>query len=795
MRRALGVVLLIILALLVMIPLGGYFWLRTSLPLTSGMVRVEGLDGSVEIVRDRWGVPHIFGSTDHDAMFGLGYVHAQDRLWQMEMNRRIGAGRLSEILGDATLSVDKFQRTLGYYRTVQGDYVALSERSRTTLEAYAAGVNAWLAEEHTLPPEFLLLGFAPQPWHPYDSLVWEKMMSWDLGGDYDMELLRQQLVQAIGPERTAQLLPPYPADGVNILASSDLAIAPAGADALFQIDSMLEQEFARGGRESGSNNWVIGGTRTESGSPLLADDPHLATSLPAIWYLAEIQGDVIHSIGATFPGLPATVIGHNEEIAWGVTNVGPDVQDLYIERINPANPNQYEVDGQWQDLQIFEELITVKGEDEPIRWAARSTRHGPLISDVSDMGTPLALRWTALDPGDTTMDAFLGINYAANWDDFLAAQRFFVSPSQSFVYADRAGNIGYLAPGHIPRRVEGHNGMLPVPGWASAYEWQGYIPFEELPMTYNPAAGYVATANNRVVDDDYPHLLSNDWAPPFRAERIVELIEQMSDGAATISMDDMVAMQGDRTSTQTRQLLPFLIGLAGADERQQQAIDRLKNWDGEMALDSVAAALYQAWMLHLERAMFEDDLRTRLYEEMSTRANPLFMENVLADDALASVWCDNVLSTPGETCADTALTALDAALDDLTERLGSNMNDWRWEKLHITQYPHNPFSQVSYLKGFFHRTIPNGGDRYTVNVAPVRLAEPYIQTHAPGYRHIVDLADLANSRFIITTGQSGNVLSSHYDDLIRPHRDVEYLPMLFGRENVQGDVLRLEPRQ
>ncbi|MBP8291855.1 MAG: penicillin acylase family protein, partial [Caldilineaceae bacterium] len=478
MRRILGIVLLVILALLVVIPLGGYFWLRTSLPLTSGTVRVDGLDGSVEIVRDRWGVPHIFGSTDHDAFFGLGYAHAQDRLWQMEMNRRIGAGRLSEILGDATLSIDKFQRTMGYYRAVASDYAALSERSRATLDAYAAGVNAWLAEGHTLPPEFLLLGFEPEPWQPYDSLVWEKMMSWDLGGDYDMELLRQQLVLAVGPERTAQLLPPYPADGVDILAGSDLVIAPDGAEALFAIDNALEQHFARGGRESGSNDWVIAGARTESGLPLLADDPHLGTSIPAIWYLAEVQGDQFHAIGSTFPGVPGIIIGHNEEIAWGVTNVGPDVQDLYAERINPADPNQYEVDGQWRDMVVVEELITVKGEEEPIRWAARSTRHGPLISDVSDTGTPLALRWTALDPGDTTMDAFLGVSYAANWEEFLDAQRAYVTPSQNFVYADGAGNIGYIAPGAIPVRVEGHNGMTPAPGWASEYEWQGYIPFD-----------------------------------------------------------------------------------------------------------------------------------------------------------------------------------------------------------------------------------------------------------------------------------------------------------------------------
>ena len=795
MRRTLGIILLIVLVLLVVIPLGGYFWLRTSLPMTAGTVHVAGLDGSVEIVRDQWGVPHIFASTDHDAMFGLGYAHAQDRLWQMEMNRRIGAGRLSEVLGDATLTIDKFQRTMGYYRAAQAAYDLIEDRSRGVLDAYAAGVNAWLAEGHTLPPEFLLLGFQPEPWQPTDSLVWEKMMSWDLGGDYDMELLRQELVQAVGPERTAQLLPAYPADGVDILAQSDLALTPGGADAIFAIDRALESDFARGGRESGSNDWVIAGSRTETGLPLLADDPHLGTSIPAIWYLAEIQGDQIHVIGSTFPGVPGMIIGHNEDIAWGVTNVGPDTQDLYVERINPANPNQYEVDGRWEDMTIAEELITVKGEDEPIRWAARSTRHGPLISDVSDTGAPLALRWTALDPDDTTIDAFLGVNYAANWDDFLAAQRLFVTPSQNFVYADRAGNIGYIAPGRIPVRVDGHNGMLPVPGWTSEYEWQGYIPFDELPKTVNPTDGYIATANNRVVDAAYPYMISNDWAPPYRAERIVALIDQMSGDGETMSVDDMAAMQADRTSTQVNDLLPFLTSLTGKDARQQQAIDLLKGWDGNLALDSTAATVYEAWMLALERSMFEDDLRTRLYEEMSARANPLFMQNVLADASQANVWCDNVLTIPDEACAETALVALETALDDLTARLGDKMDNWQWQKLHITQYPHNPFSQVSYLKWLFHRTIANGGDRYTVNVAPVNFQTPYVQTHGPGYRHIIDLADLNNSRYMITTGASGNVLSNHYDDLIRMHRDVEYLPMLFGRENVKGDVLLLAPRQ
>ncbi len=791
MRKWLLRLFLVLVILAGVVPLAAYFWLRTSLPLVSGTVQVGGTDGPIEIIRDAEGVPHIYATTDHDAFYGLGYVHAQDRLWQMEMQRRIGAGRLSEILGEATLSIDKFQRTLGYYRAAQADLKIIEARSRQALEAYAAGVNQWLSEGHTLPPEFVLLGVQPTPWQPVDSLVWQKMMSWDLGGNYDVELLSQQLAQAVGPERTAQLLPGYPAEGVSVLAG--LEFDSQAAASLLSIDRLLETGFGHGGREAGSNNWVVAGSRTATGLPLLADDPHLGTSIPSIWYLAELQGETLHVVGATFPGLPAVVIGHNERVAWGVTNMGPDVQDLYVERLNPANPNQYAVDGSWQDLQVVEEMIEVDGKEEPLRWAARSTRHGPLISDVSDTGVPLALQWTALQPGDTTIDAFISGNYADNWTEFVAALEKFVTPSQNFVYADVDGNIGYYAPGRIPIRAEGHAGRAPVPGWNSAYEWQGFVPFAELPQLYNPPQGYIATANNRVVDDSYPYLLGTDWAPPYRAERIVELLEQPAREGGKLTLADMLAMQADQTSTQVRVLLPFLLKTPPQNERQEAAIELLRTFDGEMRRDSAAAALYQAWMIHLERALFEDDLRASLFEEMSTRANPIFLTNILNDPALGAVWCDKVLTAPVESCTDTAQHALDAALDDLSARMGETMSDWRWDRIHLTQYPHNPFSEVDLLKGIFHRSIANGGDRYTVNVAPVQLAEPYLQNNSPGYRQVVDLADFNNSRFMITTGQSGNVLSEHYDNLIRRHRDVEYLPMSFGRAQVSGTRLLLQP--
>ncbi len=805
MRRIIRNTLLSLLALIILALAGGYLYLRQSLPKTSGTLSIAGLEGAVEIVRDGEGVPHIFASTDHDAFLALGYVHAQDRMWQLEMNRRIGNGRLSEVLGSAALDIDKFQRTMGYARIVRKGFELIDERSKQGLQAYADGINAWIGEGHVLPLEFLILGVEPEPWTVYDSLVWAKMMAWDLGSDFDLELLRAKLANALGPERAAQIMPGYPPDAVTILradfgvqslqSSSNLPAQFATRNlprAILDISDQLETYFTHGGREVGSNDWVIGGSRTESGKPILADDPHLGASIPAVWYLAEIQGATVHAIGATFPGLPAIVIGHNERIAWGVTNLNPDVQDLYVEKINPANPNQYEVNGKWQNMQIVEEEIKVSGEAQPIRWAARSTRHGPLISDVSsDASTPVALRWTALDTDDTTIDAFVGINYATNWEDFREAMRVFVGPSQNFVYADIEGNIGYFGPGRIPIRKSGE-GYLPMPGWNDDAEWTGWIPFDELPQAFNPEPDFVATANNKVVPDDYPYFISNDWAEPFRAERISELIEQMSSGGEKISLEDVAAIHGDQSSSEVKRMLPILSKLTVETDRQKQALDLVTQWNGTSSLDSVASTIYEAWMMHLTRAIFEDDLRGELYKEMSNRGNPVFLYNVLNDPAAATVWCDNLLTAPKESCAEIVRLGLDSALDDLTERMGSDMKQWQWQNVHITQYPHRPFSDVAALKWLFHRTIANGGNRYTVNVSPSRWNEPYNQYHVPSYRQIVDMSDLSNSRFILTTGQSGNVLSAHYDDFIERHRDVKYLAMSFGREQVNGDVLRLE---
>jgi penicillin G amidase len=787
MRKAwkiVSIALVAILVLVILVPAAGWLYLRRSLPQVDGTLRLAGLQGSVEIIRDRHGIPYIYASSDHDAFFGLGYAHAQDRLWQMEMQRRIGAGRLSEVFGEKTLETDQFLRTVGFYRAAEAAWPALSPEIQATLQAYADGVNAYLGEGHPLPPEFVILGCKPEPWRPADSLVGAKMMAWNLGDSYGDDLIHAELLATLGPERSAQLAYAYP-DGAPVI------LPPGAMTGLLEAGKALRERTGLGGKHVGSNNWVVSGARTASGSPLLANDPHLGAQIPSIWYLAGLQGDRIHAVGATLPGLPAVVIGHNDRIAWGVTNLGPDVQDLFIERVNPADPNQYEVDGRWVDMQVIPEEIRVKGAEEPVKWAARGARHGPLISDViSQRGQALALRWPSLDPGDTSISAFLGINYARDWQEFREALSFYVAPSQNFVYADVDGNIGYYGPGHIPIRARG-DGSVPAPGWNDDYAWKDWIPFDQLPHTYNPADGYVVTANNKVVPDGYPYFITHAWAPPYRAERIIELLTANQG----LTPEDYTRIQGDQRSAQARELLPRLLAVQPQTPEQAQALNLLRNWDGTVSPDAAAPAIYEAWYTKLYGALLGDDLGGELGEYYTTIEDPVLLSRILSGEEAG--WCDDVLTPGVESCEDTARVALKAALNDLDKRLGSDMAKWRWGDLHRTVFPHNPFSQVSFLQPLFERSIVTGGDHFTVNPSPYELDAPFDAGWVPSYREIIDLADLGNSRFMHTTGQSGNFLSKHYGDLIPLWLDVQSVPMYWDKAQVSANAegtLRLEPQ-
>ena len=566
-RRAIKAVVTGLL-LVAVIVVAGYVYLGQSLPVVNGTVEVAGLatlTAPVDIIRDADDIPHIFATTKNDALFGLGYTHAQDRLWQMEFQRRIGNGRLSEIFGDAAVPQDRFLRTMGFGRAARSAWDRLPADARRQVDAYVAGVNAFISTHHgrRLPPEFALLRFEPEPWNGADVLAWVKMMAWDLSANYTFELVRHDLAARVGVDRMHELLPPYPTDGLNILtghppsdvgrasqpdvgrafqarrtsARSDPNVGRAfearrqADDWSFAFARALPSNLLGARTEAlGSNNWVVDGTLTASGKPLLANDPHLATHVPSLWYLAHMTAGDFDVVGATLPGVPAVAIGRNRFIAWGETNVAADVEDLYLERLD-ASGKSAEYRGAQEPLRIITETIAVKG-GSPVDVRVRISRHGPLVSDAINANNgvsqaepkpalrePLAFRWTALDDEDRTIVAFLRMNEARNWTDFTEALRDFSVPSQNFVYADVDGHIGYYAPGHIPIRAHG-DGSMPAEGWTGEAEWTGWIPFEELPHAYDPPAHFIVTANNRP---------ASCGLPPLDRARISEPVSRAAD--------------------------------------------------------------------------------------------------------------------------------------------------------------------------------------------------------------------------------------------------------------------------
>ncbi|HEX5690063.1 MAG TPA: penicillin acylase family protein, partial [Roseiflexaceae bacterium] len=547
-------------------------------------------------------------------------------------------------------------------------------------------------------------------------------------------------------------------------------------DGLLAIDRQIKDSLGLGGTAIGSNNWVIGGERSATGQPLLANDPHLGAQLPSIWYLAHLSGGQLDAIGATLPGVPGIVIGHNDRIAWGVTNTGPDVQDLYIEHVNERN--EVEHNGAWQPLQLVTEVIKVKGQDDvPIQ--VRISRHGPLISDAIEASDQaLAFRWTALDAEDRTIEAFNGIARARDWEQFTKALRDYKAPMQNFVFADEDGNIGYYAPGALPIRAQG-DGTLPVPGWTDEYDWQGYVPFEELPHAFNPPQGFIVSANNKVAPNSYPHLIGTNFAAPYRAARIAELIQAKD----KLSPDDLAAIQADVRSAQARELLPFLQQATVVDARARDAIDFLRDWDGTIAADSAQAALFEAWYNQIPAHIFADELGDELWDGYADEKDMIAIVVAGLLEQNSKAWCDDIRTPQPEDCATALGGALFDALADMSQRQGSDdFRSWRWDRVHQARFPHNPFDQVGALKPIFSRSIPNGGDGFTVDVAPIRRTDLYNQYHVPSYRQIVDLSNWDASRFIHTGGQSGQVLSGGYSSFLQRWQRVEYLPMRYGTE-------------
>ncbi len=745
---------LVSLALLAAV--GGYWWLLQSLPKLEGEIVVEGLDDPVTILRDQHGIPHIEANSLEEAIFAQGFAHAQDRLWQMEFQRRVGAGRLAEIVGAQALPTDRFMRLLGFYRLAEASLAHLSEDSLGWLNAYAAGVNAYLAQRSgPLPPEFLLLGHHEiEPWTPADSVVWIKLMALDLSRNWRNELLRARLTKRLTDEQIADLWPSYP---------EQAPVTLVGLARSLDLETLAEALPPTPPPGMGSNAWVVSGDRSETGAPLLANDPHLGLRTPGTWYLVHLDTPQLELIGAGLPGVPGIVLGHNGAIAWGMTNTGPDSQDLFVERLDPADPEQYLTPSGTAPFLKRDEVIKIKGGD-PVTLTVRTTRHGPVISDLVESASEvleadqvLALAWTALAEDDTSIETLFDLTKALDWNGFLDAVRHHNVPQQNVFYADKRGRIGFVAPGRVPVRKQG-DGLWPVPGWSGDYDWVDVVPFEALPKDNDPDDNAFLNGNNRIVPPEYPHLLTAIWEPPYRARRIKSLLDEQ-----THSLESFAAMQLDQLSLLASDLLPIMLEIRAGSDAAEKALEDLRSWDQVMVADRAEPLIFAAWYRAFTRLAYADELGPLFGSYWNIR--PQFVDLILTDKP---IWCDDQSTEPIEQCSDLLSRALDLALEDLEARYGADPADWRWGEAHRARMEHPILKGQPIIEDIFNIETPVGGDSVTVNVGHYVLwndRHPFATVQAASYRGLYDLADLSRSRFVAATGQSGHPLSSHYRDL------------------------------
>ncbi|WP_246337743.1 penicillin acylase family protein [Azospirillum oleiclasticum] len=747
-----------LLFLAVAVPCALLLWMRAEVPSGRGTLSMPGLSAPVEVLRDRNGVPHIVASNLGDAYFALGHAHAQDRLFQMEFMRRVGAGRVAEVVGTRfgswAVDIDRMMRTLGLYRRTESSLGALPPETRTALDRYAAGINAYLTtRREALPIEFQLLRLEPEPWSPADSLVWGKLMALQLSGNYREELRNARLLRTLPPERIRDLYPEAPADSPVTLASELRGLS--FDHALATLPDL--------GPDLASNEWLVDGRGTATGKPILANDPHLGLEAPILWYLARIVTPELTIAGATVPGVPMHVLGHNGHIAWGFTTTHSDTQDLFIERIDPLDPARYLTPDGSEPFRTRQEVIRVAGQPD-LTITVRETRHGPVISDVDgSAGAPaghvIALAFTGLADDDTTAGGLHRLNLARNVAEASAALSLHKAPQQNVVYTDSKGTTAFMAPALVPIRRKG-DGRTPVPGWTGEYDWIGTIPYDELPRALDPPSGRIVNANNRVVGPDYPHRLASEWPDPVRARRI----GQMLDSDTPLSVERAAIQQMDAVSLHARAILPVLLTTRPGNEREAQALALLRSWDGTMARDRAEPLIYAWWLRELVRRLTADELGELFPAYWDLRAEAA--RHMLTE---AQGWCDDVSTSASETCADALSASLATALAAITKRHGNDMSGWSWGLEHKAALNHRLLGRVPVLGSLFDLSVATDGDAHTVNRGTTKVASsdaPFSHVHGPGFRAVYDLADLDNSRFVIATGQSGNPLSPHWGDFV-----------------------------
>ncbi|MDW4574548.1 penicillin acylase family protein [Microbacterium sp. M3] len=853
--RTIGITLFSIIAVIVVIALIGVgfvtYTAQRSFPQLSGEVAVPGLDAQVTVQRDELGIPTITADSSHDLFFAQGYVHAQDRFWEMDFRRHVTSGRLSELFGESQLGTDKFLRTLGWHDVAQQEVDALSETERAYYDAYADGVNAYLADHQGADAsfEYAVLGlqnagYEIEPWTPADSVAWLKAMAWDLRSNIEPETERAVIAPDFTEAQIDELYPGYPFDR-NPVIVPEISTVPAvgtvpdageaaaeetdsetdadtSAIRWTEVDSVIEAvgELVGGAGEGiGSNSWVVSGNLTESGMPLLANDPHLGASLPSVWHQIQLKCATVTDecpfdvAGFSFSGLPGVIIGHNERVAWGFTNLTTDVTDLYLEKID-GDSAWY--DGALVPLETRTETFKVAGGDD-VELEVRSTVNGPIVSGLTDDFTAIAddpftgtagtvaapatpptgeyavsLRWTALQPG-TTASALFALNTAKDFDDFRGAAALFDVPAQNLVYADVDGNIGYQTPGKLPIRGAG-DGSMPQPGWDSAYAWQGFIPFEELPVSYNPTEGYIVTANNAIVGADYTYGLTRDWDYGWRAARIDELI-QRAIAKGPVTADDLVAIQADNYSFIGMRLTAAYADVTTGDDETDDALALLQEWDAQNGADSAAAAYANVLWDTLAQNVFVDGRETPA--PLSGQGRLFLVMDALLDDETSPWWTNDELGVDG--MADMLKRSAIDAYERLVDEQGDNPSRWNWGSLHALPLRNGTFGEsgIAPIEWLFNRgPFPAGGGSSVVNATGWDLGSSFETVTVPSMRMVIDLEDFDQSRWNQLTGQSGHAFHTNYIDQVESWQKVELTPWAYTADAVDTsttDTLVLTP--
>jgi len=740
------------------------FSFYNSLPKTKGEIALKGLTEEVKIINDKWGVPHLFAQNEKDLFFATGYVHAKERMWQMELTRRAGFGRLSEIFGKATVEKDKFMRNLGLKEAAAKDYEKLNSQFKDFLLSYCQGVNSWLSSrKFNWPPEFLLLRFRPEPWTIMDSLIIKEIMAFLLSMDFPSEVVRSKLVKRLGAENAIQILE----EGVDIPSA---------------FEEVIEFPKLNGNTSllpfSASNSWVLGGSRTQSGKPLLANDPHLEISLPPIWHEIHLSCPSLDVIGITLPGIPLVIIGHNEKIAWGLTASMADVQDLYMEKLDSSKENYRDLDI-WKPLLKKEELIKVKGERLPQKFEIAWTNRGPIITPlIVQSQVPVSLSWTIYE-GGRAFESFYLLNKAQDWQEFVEAVKLFEVPSHNFVYADIQGNIGYYLSGKIPLRKK-EAALFPFPGWKEEGNWTGFLEEEKKPNLYNPDEDFIVTANNKIIPEDFPYYISCDWLSPFRALRIKELLLQQEKH----NIESLQRIQNDVFSKKAELFLAYVKEIKEARGKVKDAFEIIKNWDLKMTFGK-EAALFEVFMNFFQEEVFKDDFGKDFKDFDSLfSSKQAGLLRILSDPL--SPWYDKKETQEKEGREEIIVNSLTKAYEWLEKNYGSP-EKWDWMKMHSIRFKH-PLSQVPLFRFFSRGPYPLDGDDFTVRASFNIFSPSYETTHGASYRQIVDLADWRNSVCVVTSGQSGHFLSPHYDDQIPLWLEGKYHPMLFFPEDIEAEA-------